>query len=76
MITGSAPISKDVLNFMQVCASCPMLEGYGSTETTAASFTKYHFDPESGHVGGPCANIEYKLEDIPEMNYLSTDVDK
>jgi len=30
-----------------------MIEGYGQTEGMGASFTKFHYDPESGHVGGP-----------------------
>lgn len=52
-----------------------MIEGYGQTETTACSFLTDPEDPISGHVGGVCYNTEYKLEDIPEMNYLSTDRD-
>jgi len=24
-----------------------------------------------GHVGGPLVNIEFKLVDVPEMNYLT-----
>lgn len=28
----------------------------------------------SGHVGGPAANTEFKLVDVPEMNYTSLDI--
>jgi len=31
-------------------------------------------DPKSGHVGGPCVCTEFKVEDVPEMNYTSRDV--
>lgn len=36
MLSGSAPISKDVLLFMRAAMGCVILEGYGATETAAA----------------------------------------
>lgn len=72
MITGSAPISAEVLDFLKVCFCCPIAEGYGMTETCAGSFTTFLNDPVSGHVGGPLANVKVRLRDIPEMGYLST----
>jgi long-chain acyl-CoA synthetase len=53
MLTGSAPISAEVLDFLKVCFCCPIVEGYGMTETSAGSFTTMTNDPISGHVGGP-----------------------
>ena len=35
MGTGSAPMDKEVIDFLKVCFSCPMGEGYGLTETAA-----------------------------------------
>lgn len=32
-------------------------------------------DPVSGHVGGPTACVEFKIIDVPEMNYYTTDFD-
>ena len=73
MVTGSAPISKDVLDFLKVCFCCPISEGYGMTETTGGSAVTTFEDPLSGHVGGPIENCKIKLKDIPEMNYYHTD---
>lgn len=53
MMTGSAPISSDVLDFLKVCFSCPIIESYGLTETMGCSTMTYMTDPHSGHVGGP-----------------------
>ena len=72
MITGSAPISPDVLDFLKIAFCCPIVEGYGMTETSAGSFTTLVGDPVSGHVGGPLCNVKCRVKDIPEMNYMST----
>lgn len=73
MITGSAPISAEVLSFLKICFCTPIYEGYGQTESSAASTITSAFDPEAGHVGGPLSCIRIRLRDIPEMQYLSTD---
>jgi len=73
MVTGSAPISADVLNFLKICFCAPIHEGYGQTESSAASTITSAFDPQAGHVGGPLSCIRIRLRDIPEMQYLSTD---
>ena len=61
---------------MKIISCVPIIEGYGQTESTGASFTTDFFDPLSGHVGGPTACIEYKLVDVPELGYFTTDKDE
>jgi long-chain acyl-CoA synthetase len=73
MITGSAPISADILSYLKVVFSCPIREGYGQTETSAPATLTLLNDPRAGHVGGPRACVRLRLKDIPEMEYLSTD---
>ena len=73
MVTGSAPISGDVLDFLKVCFCCDIVEGYGMTETSGGSFVTFPGDPQTGIVGGPLQNVKVRLRDIPEMGYMSTD---
>lgn len=76
MITASAPISQEVHDFLKIACSCPILEGYGQTESSGASFCTKASDTVSGHVGGPTSNTEFKLIDVSEMNYTSNDKDE
>ncbi|KAF8976905.1 hypothetical protein BGZ46_007847 [Entomortierella lignicola] len=73
ILTGSAPIAKEVLNFLRVAFACVVLEGYGSTESMATVSVTNCAEYIPGHVGGPRPHVEVRLADVPEMNYLSTD---
>ncbi|KAI9265933.1 hypothetical protein BY458DRAFT_457727 [Sporodiniella umbellata] len=73
IFTGSAPIGRDVLQFLRVAFCCEVREGYGATETCAASIIHRPKEFLAGHVGGPFICNEVKLVDVPEMDYLSTD---
>ena len=75
MITGSAPIAGDILQFLRVVFSCPLIEGYGQTETCAGSVLTNALDVETGIIGGPISVLELKLTDVPDMEYFSTDRD-
>ena len=72
LVTGSAPIAADVMDFLCICFCAPMQEGYGMTETTGGAFLQVRTDPTAGNVGGPNANTKIRLRDIDEMGYLST----
>ena len=36
MLSGGAPLSETTQRFMQICFNCPVLQGYGLTETCGA----------------------------------------
>jgi len=72
-ITGAAPISSDVLNFMRCALGVPFSEGYGQTESTAAISISLPGDYFSGSVGTPGLCNEVKLVDVPEKNYFAKD---
>ncbi|TMW67705.1 hypothetical protein Poli38472_011325 [Pythium oligandrum] len=73
MLSGSAPLSADVKEFLTIVFGCDVVEGYGLSET-AAGLTLASADmPLGPHVGAPLPNLEVRLEDVPEMGYTSND---
>jgi long-chain acyl-CoA synthetase len=77
VVTGSAPIAANVLEFLRIVLSCPVIEGYGLTETTAAATVTLPKDVNScGHVGVPLICNEVKLVDVPEMGFTAQDTTK
>lgn len=70
MVTGGAPISKDTLQFV-LCALGPVVQGYGATETSAASSLTMSFDLTLGHVGPAIGSSVLRLVDVPDMNYFT-----
>ncbi|KAF8955234.1 Long chain acyl-CoA synthetase 7 peroxisomal [Entomortierella lignicola] len=73
ILTGSAPIAKEVLSFLRIAFGCVVLEGYGSTEGMATGTITMADEYIPGHIGCPRVGCEVKLVDVPEMNYRSTD---
>jgi len=75
MVTGSAPISPVIMEFLRICCSSVVLEGYGQTETAAAvTITLEEDQVGAGFVGVPMLCSEVALFNVPEMNYTSVDV--
>ncbi|CAG8442115.1 6583_t:CDS:2 [Dentiscutata heterogama] len=73
ILTGSAPIGPEVLQFLRIAFACDITEGYGQTEGICAATMTLKDENAAGHVGGPIPCNEIKLVDVPEMNYFSTD---
>lgn len=73
IVSGGAPLSPELQEFVKVCFCCPVIQGYGLTETCAGGTICAQNDPSTGHVGPPVVCCEIKLNGVPEMNYFPTD---
>lgn len=74
ILSGSAPLSQDVLEFTRIAFFCEVYEGYGQTEACGGDVCTAFGDWSlTGHVGAPAPSLMIKLVDIPEMGYRSTD---
>ncbi|KAJ7074261.1 long-chain-fatty-acid-CoA ligase [Mycena amicta] len=72
--TGSAPISRDVLDFLNIAFSCYISEGWGMTETSGCGTKTWPGDATaSGTVGPPQSSNLLKLVDVPAMGYSAED---
>lgn len=72
ILSGSAPLQPEIHDFMKVTMSCPVIQGYGLTETCAASNVQHINDQRPGNVGPTTACCEMKLISCPEMGYVVT----
>lgn len=72
-VSGSAPLSADVQDFIRVCFSAPVIQGYGLTETCSAGCAQYKTDMNVGRVGAPWPSVEIKLVDCLDMGYSQND---
>nr|CEL66021.1 TPA: Fatty acyl-CoA synthetase 2, related [Neospora caninum Liverpool] len=66
MLVGSAPLDAYVHEKIEALFSVPLVEGYGMTETMAASFISLAGENTAGHIGGCCPCIEFCLSDISD----------
>lgn len=74
LLSGSAPIAPEVKDFLKICFSVDVHEGYGQTENYGTITVSGFGDNKKGTVGMPFPCSEVKLVDVPDMNYLSTDL--
>jgi long-chain acyl-CoA synthetase len=72
MITGSAPITGEVLTFFKVALGIHVYEAYGQTESVGPITVTHPADPTAGHVGGCVPSMKVRLRDCPELGYFSS----
>ncbi|XP_026089888.1 long-chain-fatty-acid--CoA ligase 6 isoform X2 [Carassius auratus] len=71
IITGAAPASPIVLDFLRAALGCQVYEAYGQTECTAGCTYTTPGDWTAGHVGAPLPCNLIKLLDVAEKNYFA-----
>ena len=71
LTTGGAPVTKEVKTFTRYAYGCPLVEGYGQTECSAAGTLTLPWDTTYGNVGGPAPWSQVKLVDVVEKNYMA-----
>ncbi|EHA8586362.1 Acyl-coA synthetase family protein [Cocos nucifera] len=70
ILSGAAPLSTHVEEFLRVVTCSHVLQGYGLTETCAGTFVTLPNNLSMlGTVGPPVPNVDVRLESVPEMNY-------
>ncbi|KAJ2776044.1 medium-chain fatty acid-CoA ligase faa2 [Coemansia javaensis] len=74
IVSGSAAISPETLEFLRCCFSCCVVEGYGLTESLGPTTVTLIDDIEPGNVGAPIPSAMMKLRDVPELGYAASDV--
>jgi len=74
IITGSAPLSAEIQKFSQSCFNCPVRQGYGLTETIAASCLGDPQDNTLSQVGPPTPGTYIRLRDWSEGGYTNADL--
>ncbi|KAI8092336.1 uncharacterized protein B0P05DRAFT_525842 [Gilbertella persicaria] len=70
-LSGGAPVSVETQKFLSVTV-CPILGGFGMTESCGMCSIMTPEQFAYGQVGAPVPCCEIKLVDVPEANYLST----
>ncbi|KXZ49465.1 hypothetical protein GPECTOR_21g691 [Gonium pectorale] len=69
VVSGGAPLAPHVEDFLRVAMCAPVVQGYGLTETSAASFiASADVMDHAATVGPPTPMTEFRLESVPDMN--------
>ena len=74
LLSGSSAMKSDIIQKLKLMMCCPFVQGYGSTESGGIVIINSMYDTCVGTIGTIENVAELKLVDLPEFNYLATDV--
>ena len=66
IFSGGAPLSSETHQFLRACLGCPLLQGYGLTETSACATLMHVEEHNTGRVGPP-VQVEPKKDILEEL---------
>lgn len=69
ILSGGAPLSPETQRFMNICFCCPVVQGYGLTETCGGGTLADVHDLSTGTVGPPLPCCEILLQEWAEAGY-------
>jgi long-chain acyl-CoA synthetase len=72
MVSGGGALSSETQQFMNICFCCPIGQGYGLTETCAASTVVDILNALPGEAGYPVPCNDVKLVDWEEGGYFAS----
>jgi long-chain acyl-CoA synthetase len=72
-VTGSAPISGKIQDWVRVVFNAPLTQGYGLTETCSCGTLQLPEDVSADTCGAPTVATEIKLVDCADLGYTNGD---
>ena len=69
VLSGGAPLNAETQRFMNICFCCPVVQGYGLTETCGGATLADEHDLSTGSVGPPLRCCEIMLREWAEAGY-------
>lgn len=74
MVSSAAPLDANIIMMFQILFSVAFIQGYGQTEAGGAITLSLPGETDRASLGPPMTCNQAKIQDVPEMNYLSTDM--
>eukprot|EP00898_Chlorokybus_atmophyticus_P000752 jgi/Chlat1/1678/Chrsp127S01919 len=72
-MSGGAPLAPAAQKFLRAALGCPVIQGYGLTETCGQGGLGMLYDSAGSHVGAVVPCVELKLESCPDYGYTVDD---